>query len=723
MNRRLTKAFIGALSFAAALSTAVVFNASDAQAKKASVKKVTASAPSGKNVYVAKGKKVKITTTVKVKPNKKANKKVTYKSANKKIATVSAKGVVKGVKAGKTKITITSKKNKKKKTVLKVYVKKAAVKKVKINSKNFVLSAGGTKKLTAKVTPKKNVYKKVVWTSSNKKVATVTSKGVVKGLREGSAKITASAVEGSKKKASVTVKVGAGIASVSAVRKNVIRVILTGKKALSAADFQVQTRSGASSTKYLTKHVESVTTNDQKIYDITLKEQVYATDYLKVTISALATNKSVEIYIDNISGYGDAGNTEVYYVEFNKDRKDRYSDNFEIGNSNAVGAITYTSLTGLPSGLKAYFSEDKTEVLVRGKFANIERGTTAVLSGYDEKGTVFTKKIIFVVGSDTQIVTVTEPVSTEVAYRPNDPKTMQDEESGFNIYSSNIREKVHAAGGSGDYSYDVTYNGKSLSELRYDKDYNLVAINPGTYRFDVTVTDDNNESLKVNDAVTFNFVAGVTISGKVVDAAGQPVKYGYVTGFTKTDEYGRYGSFYVRTEKDGTYVARTLPGDYYTYAGDKYYGGNAYDYSVGNMFYANAVKNFKLPVYKVNIATNIAGAAGYSVSHLDVISSYGVKYRVFDYNDSYDADHSMFVYLPAGSYEVVTYDYDSSDNDITAYGKVEESTEGTFKEYRLLNSLGDYKVSGNFTVNGNSTVVLNAEKKAEIGRASCRERV
>ena len=703
MNRRLTKAFIGALSFAAALSTAVVFNASDAQAKKASVKKVTASAPSVKNLFVAKVKKFKITTTVKVKPNKKANKKVTYKSANKKIATVSAKGVVKGVKAGKTKITITSKKNKKKKTVLKVCVKKAAVKKVSINSKNFVLSAGGTKKLTAKVTPKKNVYKKVVWTSSNKKVAAVTSKGVVKGLREGSAKITASAVDGSKKKASVTVKVGAGIASVSAVRKNVIRVILTGKKALSAANFQVQTRSGVSSTKYLTKHVESVTTNDQKIYDITLKEQVYATDYLKVTISALATNKSVEIYIDNISGYGDAGNTEVYYVEFNKDRKDRYSDNFEIGNSNAVGAITYTSLTGLPSGLQAYFSEDKTEVLVRGKFANIERGTTAVLSGYDEKGTVFTKKIIFVVGSDTQIVTVTEPVSTEVAYRPNDPKTMQDEESGFNIYSSNIREKVHAAGGSGDYSYDVTY----------DKDYNLVAINPGTYRFDVTVTDDNNESLKVNDAVTFNFVAGVTISGKVVDAAGQPVKYGYVTGFTKTDEYGRYGSFYVRTEKDGTYVARTLPGDYYTYAGDKYYGGNAYDYSVGNMFYANAVKNFKLPVYKVNIATNIAGAAGYSVSHLDVISSYGVKYRVFDYNDSYDADHSMFVYLPAGSYEVVTYDYDSSDNDITAYGKVEESTEGTFKEYRLLNSLGDYKVSGNFTVNGNSTVVLNAEKKAE----------
>jgi hypothetical protein len=60
MNRRLTKAFIGALSFAAALSTAVVCNASDAQAKKASVKKVTASAPSGKKYMWQKVKKLKL---------------------------------------------------------------------------------------------------------------------------------------------------------------------------------------------------------------------------------------------------------------------------------------------------------------------------------------------------------------------------------------------------------------------------------------------------------------------------------------------------------------------------------------------------------------------------------------------------------------------------------------------------------------------------------------
>ena len=717
MNRKLANVFIGVLGFVAALSTAAVFTATDAQAKKISVKKVTASAPSGKNVYVAKGKKVKITTTVKVKPNKSTNKKVTYKSANKKIATVSAKGVVKGVKPGKTKITVTSKKNKKKKTVLKVYVKKAAAKKVKINSKNFALLAGETKKLTATVTPKKNVYKKVVWTRSNKKTASVTKKGVVKGLSEGTAKITASAVDGSGKKASVTVQVGAGIASVSVLNSNVVRVVLTGKKTLQTANFQVQTRSGASSTKYLAKHVESVTTNDQKTYDIKLKERLFKGEYLKVTISALTANKSVEIFVDHIvemvEMVENAGNTMVEYIEFNKDEKDHFNRYFGINNSNAVGRITYTSLTGLPSGLKAYISEAKTNVFVRGDFTNIERGTTAVLSGYDEKGTVFTKKFIFVVGSDTQIVTVAEPASTELAFCPDDPKTLRDETSGYEIRSYNIRNKVHVVGGSGEYDYNETCNGKSLDALIYDKDNKEAAINPGTYAINVEVTDSKNTSLKANATVTFHFVAGITVSGKVVDGTGCPVKYEYVTGFTKKDEYGRYGEFSAMTEKDGTYVARVLPGDYCAYVDNFGDDRNFFDFSYENKFHANTVKNFKIPAYKVNITTNIAGAAGYSVYSFYVIDSYGEQYSVSNYRNEYDADRSMYAYLPAGNYEVLPYYQGINCNEIAAYGKIEESTDGIFKKYYLSDALGTYKVSGNFTVNGNSTVVLNAEKKAE----------
>ena len=48
-----------------------------------------------------------------------------------------------------------------------------------------------------------------------------------------------------------------------------------------------------------------------------------------------------------------------------------------------------------------------------------------------------------------------------------------------------------------------------------------------------------------------------------------------------------------------------------------------------------------------------------------------------------------------------------------ADGKVWESAEVTLKEDSFLKSLREYKLCVYFTVNGNSTVVLNAEKKAE----------
>ena len=73
-----------------------------------------------KNVKVTVGGKFKLKVKS-VKP-KKASKAVTYKVKNKKVATVSKKGVVKGKKLGSTKITVTAKSNKKVKTTVKVKV-------------------------------------------------------------------------------------------------------------------------------------------------------------------------------------------------------------------------------------------------------------------------------------------------------------------------------------------------------------------------------------------------------------------------------------------------------------------------------------------------------------------------------------------------------------------------------------------------------------------------
>lgn len=88
-----------------------------AAASKIAVKKITSvdSLTGSKTIYLAKGKKAVLKTVVTVTPNKSANKKVIYKSSNKKVAAVTSKGIITGKKAGTAKITVISKKNNKKK--------------------------------------------------------------------------------------------------------------------------------------------------------------------------------------------------------------------------------------------------------------------------------------------------------------------------------------------------------------------------------------------------------------------------------------------------------------------------------------------------------------------------------------------------------------------------------------------------------------------------------
>ena len=178
-------------------------------AGKVTVKKVTSvdALTGSKTIYLAKGKKATLKTTVTVTPNKSANKKVTYKSSNTKVATVTSKGVIKGKKVGTAKITVTSKKNSKKKATVTVHVVKGKVTGIQLNETSGTLTVGDTVKLKATVKISKGGKKNVVWTSSNKKVATV-KKGTVTAVGEGKATITVKAADGTGKKATykVTVK-------------------------------------------------------------------------------------------------------------------------------------------------------------------------------------------------------------------------------------------------------------------------------------------------------------------------------------------------------------------------------------------------------------------------------------------------------------------------------------------------------------------------------------
>ena len=119
----------------------------------------------------------------------------TFRSSNTKVATVSANGTVKAKKAGKVNITVQVGNYKQ---VVKITVKKPTMKLVKSSAK---LKKG--KKVTIKV--KAAPVSKVTFKSSNKKVATVSSKGVVKAKKKGTATITVKC-NGITKKFKVTVK-------------------------------------------------------------------------------------------------------------------------------------------------------------------------------------------------------------------------------------------------------------------------------------------------------------------------------------------------------------------------------------------------------------------------------------------------------------------------------------------------------------------------------------
>ena len=116
------------------------------------------------------------------------------KSSNSKVAKVSVKNgklTIKGMKAGKATVTVTSSKGAKATVKVTVQKKKVALKKLQaITSRKVTVKKG--KKTTLKVANSPITAKaSVKWKTSNKKVASVTSKGVVKGLKKGSATITA----------------------------------------------------------------------------------------------------------------------------------------------------------------------------------------------------------------------------------------------------------------------------------------------------------------------------------------------------------------------------------------------------------------------------------------------------------------------------------------------------------------------------------------------------
>lgn len=175
--------------FAAVLTLTAAGGSLTAEAAAKAPKKITLKVTT-KKIDI----KGKAAITVKaVKPSN-ASKAVKYKSSNKKVATVSSKGIVTGKKAGKATITVTSRKNKKVKKTVKITVKNMKPTSLNLNPSSLSLTVGDKAETKTAVKPA-GVYCPITYSSSNPSVASVDKSGKVTAKAPGTAVVTAKAKE------------------------------------------------------------------------------------------------------------------------------------------------------------------------------------------------------------------------------------------------------------------------------------------------------------------------------------------------------------------------------------------------------------------------------------------------------------------------------------------------------------------------------------------------
>lgn len=143
-----------------------------------------------------------LTLKATIKPSKATDKALTWTSGNPAIAKVSA-GKVTPVALGQTTITVSTANGKSASCA--VTVKLPNPKSIALSKTKATLLVGGTLALKPTVKPAA-ADQAVSWKSSNNGVATVTAEGVVTAIKAGTAKITATTVNGKKKVSTITVK-------------------------------------------------------------------------------------------------------------------------------------------------------------------------------------------------------------------------------------------------------------------------------------------------------------------------------------------------------------------------------------------------------------------------------------------------------------------------------------------------------------------------------------
>jgi len=178
------------------------------------------------------------TLTATVSPKNATNKTVTWSTSKKEVATVNSYGIVTGISEGTATITAKSNNGIESTCTVTVQNPNVAVTKVSLDKTSATISKGGKTTLTATVSPMNATNTEVTWTTSDKSVATVDNNGKVKGIKVGTATITAKSNNGIEAKCKVKVEQAYG-GEWNAKRSDKNRIIGTFKSNITNRTFTV----------------------------------------------------------------------------------------------------------------------------------------------------------------------------------------------------------------------------------------------------------------------------------------------------------------------------------------------------------------------------------------------------------------------------------------------------------------------------------------------------
>ena len=494
----------------------------ESYAATGTVKAVAVTNLPAKQLTLKKGKTFTLKTKVTV--SGKASKKVTYKTSNKKIVTVNAKGKITAKKKGTAKIYVISKANKKKKCTITVTVG-TPVTKVKLNKTKSTMTVGKKQTLKATITPKKASNKAVVWKSSNTKVATVSGKGVVTAKKAGTVTITATAKDGSGKKAAckITVKnqvkpapAPVTVKSVKAIGMMQVQVELTGAKELSSSDFKIYKRKYSFGSYKKECNIDSVKTSDKITYKITLD-----------TLDALVTGDMVQVVIAKMNYKGEAAYKGIIREQTTKseiiksvgDSINHYSDEkyYEPG---LVGLCSFKITGELPQGITYKIIKDD----------DMFNGITDCLefSGSFTKGGIYTTKIEVEdeIGNKVHH-TITWKIADENRLMAADIVQYDylRQEKGETKKSCHVDLDASVYGGNGSVKYEILEcsNEISYSKSAFGLNCILDAEKTGTYTLKAKVTDTEDASITTILSVTIIVKDSVAFKGCVYDLDGHKI--------------------------------------------------------------------------------------------------------------------------------------------------------------------------------------------------------